>query len=326
MKIEKLPSGTYRIRKMYKGKTYSLLFDHRPVKMEILDEFKRQIGQVDSGTFKECATSYLKVKSNVLSVATVKGYSSLLRNAIPDSFLDAPINEISQSDIQIVINDYASNHAPKTVHNLHGFISAVFGMFRPDMNIHTTLPQKRKFDSYLPTVQDISNILEACKNDKFCHVAIQLGCLGMRRSEILALEYPNDLNGNILTINKAMVEDSDNNWIIKSTKTTQSEREIYLPDSLVAEIHEQGYFYRGYPNTILLSLNTYQDRLGIPRFRFHDLRHFYASYCHANHIPDAVIQKSGGWSSNSTLKRIYTHAMKDQLAESQKSIADSIFS
>lgn len=325
MKIEKLPSGTYRIRKMYKGKTYSLLFDHRPVKMEILDEFKRQIGQVDSGTFKECATSYLKVKSNVLSAATVKGYDSLLRNAIPDSFLDAPINEITQSDIQIVINDYAANHAPKTVRNLHGFISAVFGMFRPDMNIHTTLPQKRKFEPYLPTPTDISRILEASKNDGFCHVAFQLGCLGMRRSEICALTL-DDLNGNILTINKAMVSDKHNNWIVKSTKTTQSEREIYLPDSLVEEIHEQGYFYQGYPNTILLSLNSYQDKLGIPRFRLHDLRHYYASYCHANHIPDAVIQKSGGWSSNSTLKRIYTHAMKDQLKESQKNIADSIFS
>lgn len=197
-------------------------------------------------------------------------------------------------------------------------------MFRPDMNIHTTLPQKRKFEPYLPTVQDISNILEASKNDRFCHVAIQLGCLGMRRSEICALEYPQDLKGNTLMINKALVSDKNNNWVIKSTKTTQSEREIYLPDSLVAEIHEQGYFYQGYPNTILLSLNSYQDKLGIPRFRLHDLRHYYASYCHANHIPDAVIQKSGGWSSNSTLKRIYTHAMKDQLEESQMEVANKI--
>ena len=30
MKIEKLPSGSYRVRKMYKGKTYSVIFNHKP--------------------------------------------------------------------------------------------------------------------------------------------------------------------------------------------------------------------------------------------------------------------------------------------------------
>ena len=30
MKIEKLPSGSYRIRKMYKGKTYTVIFDYKP--------------------------------------------------------------------------------------------------------------------------------------------------------------------------------------------------------------------------------------------------------------------------------------------------------
>lgn len=100
MKIEKINTNSYRVRKTYKGKTYSLMFDHRPVKMEILDEFKRQIGHVNSGTFKECAESYLTVKDNVLSVATAKGYDSLLRNAISDHFLNTPINDITQSDIQ----------------------------------------------------------------------------------------------------------------------------------------------------------------------------------------------------------------------------------
>ena len=30
MKIEKLPSGSYRIRKMYKGQMYAVVFDEKP--------------------------------------------------------------------------------------------------------------------------------------------------------------------------------------------------------------------------------------------------------------------------------------------------------
>ena len=36
MKIEKLPSGSYRIRKTYKGKTYAVIFDHKPTQKEAM--------------------------------------------------------------------------------------------------------------------------------------------------------------------------------------------------------------------------------------------------------------------------------------------------
>lgn len=324
MKIEKINTNSYRVRKTYKGKTYSLMFDHRPVQREVIEEFQRKINYVKSDNFKECALSYMEVKQNVLSVSTIKGYSSLLNNAISERFLLLPINDITQVDIQMEINNYAAGHSPKTVRNLHGFISSVFSMFRPDMIIHTTLPQKRKFESYLPTPQDISAILNASKEDKFYSVAFQLGCLGMRRSEICALTLK-DLKGNTLTINKALVSDVNNEWIVKSTKTTSGEREIFLPDGLIKQVKEQGYFYNGYPNTILLGLHAYQDKLGIPQFRFHDLRHYYASYCHSMGIPDAVIIKNCGWSqSGYAMKNVYRHAMKNQLEESQMEVANKI--
>lgn len=36
MKIEKLPSGSYRIRKMYKGQTYTVITDYKPTQKEAL--------------------------------------------------------------------------------------------------------------------------------------------------------------------------------------------------------------------------------------------------------------------------------------------------
>lgn len=36
MKLERLPSGSYRIRKICNGKSISLVFDHMPKESEIL--------------------------------------------------------------------------------------------------------------------------------------------------------------------------------------------------------------------------------------------------------------------------------------------------
>ena len=36
MKIEKLPSGSYRIRKMYKGKMYTVITEYKPTQKEAI--------------------------------------------------------------------------------------------------------------------------------------------------------------------------------------------------------------------------------------------------------------------------------------------------
>ena len=36
MKIEKRPSGSYRVRKMYKGQMYTVSFDYKPTQKEAM--------------------------------------------------------------------------------------------------------------------------------------------------------------------------------------------------------------------------------------------------------------------------------------------------
>ena len=123
-------------------------------------------------------------------------------------------------------------------------------------------------------------------------------------------------------INKALVYDKNNKWVVKTTKTTAGTRKIYIPDALVEEIMQYGMIFKGWPNTLLTGLNRYQDKLGIPRFRFHDLRHFFASYAHSQGISDADIMASGGWSSDYTMKNVYRHEMNAR--ESQKKLFDGL--
>ena len=84
MKIEKLPSGSYRVRKMYKGERYTALFCYKPTQKEVLQALSAEMDKAkqtkERMTFYTTAERYIKNKSNLLSPATSQGYVSILKN------------------------------------------------------------------------------------------------------------------------------------------------------------------------------------------------------------------------------------------------------
>ena len=149
--------------------------------------------------------------------------------------------------------------------------------------------------------------------------AIALAALGLRRSEICALTV-DDLEGNILTINKAKVRDKNHEWQIKdSAKTQNSNRKILIPERIADKIREQGFVYRRSPNRITQTLYAIEEKLGIPKFSVHKLRHHFASSSIANGMPMTYLEKLGGWSANSpVLRRTYAHVMEEKEKEMGK--------
>lgn len=325
MKLEKLPSGSYRIRKTYKGTTYTVVFDHKPTQKEVTQamaaELDKEPVKKTRMTFETAARQYIDVKSNVLSPSTIRGYHSVL-NSISNDFKSKFIGDVSGIDIQKEINQYAIQHSPKSVRNVHGFISAVLGMFRPNMKISTTLPQKVKKEPYIPSDDDVKTILALVKGTVY-EIPILLGCYGLRRSEICALTL-DDLEDNIIHINKAMVLDKDLNWIIKSTKTTASTRDIIIPSNLADLIRKQGFVYRGHPNSISDHLRRLELDNGLEQFTLHKLRHYFASKMSSLNIPEADIIAMGGWETDHVMKSVYRHSLSEDKKKSQKIASDKL--
>lgn len=327
MKVEKTSTGTYRIRKTYNGKTYTVFFDHEPDDKEAILAMAEKLRTIDKcaekGSFESYCDKYIESKRNVLSPSTLGGYQKCKR-CLSKDFKSIKLSNMKQIDIQNEVNRYAEKHSPKSVRNLYGFISAVLKMFRPEMNISVSLPQKKKFDHNMPTTEDVEKILKASERTPY-HIPFQLAVLGMRRSEICGVTI-DDLHGNMLTINKTQVYDEDNHLMIRNdTKTTESTREIYLPDSLVAEIEQAGTIFDLTPPMLVKTLHKYQEELGIEPFRLHDFRHYFASYAHSKGIPDVYIMETGGWKTDYVMKNVYREAMKDEKKEMQKKILDGLF-
>lgn len=306
MTIEKLPSGNYRISEMRNGKRIRMTIDHKPNKNEVKELLQDKFaGFNDSTSFSKAADYYIDSKRNVLSPSTIRGYCVILNN-LPEEFLKKPIDKITTPVLQGLINEIAATHKPKTVKNINGFIVCVLKFYGSEIR-SPRLPQRIKSDSYIPSEDDIKRILNDVKGTKY-EIPFLLGTLGLRRSEICALT-PEDLQGNILTIDKALVEDENKNWIVKTTKTTDSTRQIAIPDYLADLIKEKG-IYDSSPHSLYSKLKCVQDRLGIQRFSFHKLRHFFASYMHDLGYSDKQIQEFGGWKTDEVMKRVYQHAME----------------
>lgn len=320
MTIEKHHGG-YRISKMVKGKRYRVYVDHEPTESEAFLLIAKKANEITPSsdiTFKTACDLYIESKSNVLSVTTIYGYKAIMKS-ISEGFMQTYLSKISLPAVQTELNKYSVKHTPKSVKNMSGFITGVLKFFSVQIN-SPKLPQKEKKSPYIPSKEEVKKIFHEIKGSRI-EIPVMLACMGLRRSEICALTLE-DLKGHKLFITKAKVLDADHNWVIKSTKTTDSTREVIIPDNLAKLIKKQGYIYDGYPGKITEELNIVQKKLGIPKFSLHKLRHFFASYMHDLGYSDKQIEAMGGWKTDSVMRTVYTHAM--DMDEAKKKAASDI--
>lgn len=327
-KAKKLPSGSWRVlvyagkengKKKYKSFT-------APTKKEAefqaaqyaMERKERENGAM---TVKEAYERYISSKENVLSPATVREYRRCAKKDL-QSLMKYHLDDLTPELIQSAINEEAATHSPKSIRNMHGLLSAVLGMFAPDLAVRTRLPQKKQREYTIPTEQEFLKLLEVTKGTAM-EIPILLAATGsLRRSEICAITS-DDVKENGVTVNKAMVKDKNMEWKIKPPKTRAGYRFCPLPPQVIALLKtKQGRICPVTPDTITKEMINLRKKHNLPYFRFHDLRHYYASVCKAIGIPKKDIMLAGGWETESVLDNIYSHALPDKITENQTRIAE----
>lgn len=317
MTIEKLKSGSYRIKQMYKGKYYSVVINHKPDKNEaviLLATVLKKKPSRNNQTFDDACEAYIDSKSNVLSPTTIRTYQ-ITRKAVTEEFSQKHITMITTMDVQKEVNRWSAKLAPKTVKNYASFVISVLKAAEIDIK-YVKLPQNVKKSFYIPSKDDIKKIHDQIKGTNF-EIPFFLMCFGLRRSEVCALTI-DDLDGTELSINKALVLDENKKWVIKLPKTPDSTRTIIIPKDLAKKIRKQGYIYNGTPDNLYFSLISAQKKAGVPRFKLHALRHFFASFMHDRGYSDKQIQEMGGWKTD-VMKYVYQHALNMEQTKTKMS-------
>lgn len=324
MNVEKLPSGSFRVRKMINGRTISMTFDRKPTQKEIQKELERRNVFANANhefTFKIAAEEYMQSKKNVLSTTTIKNYNSILKN-LSDTFKNKKVDTITAMDVQREINDYSATRSPKSVKNASGFIAVVLSMYSPDLRLKTKLPQNIPHEEYIPSKEDIEKVLKYAEGTDY-ELILKLACFGFRKGEMLAIT-PDDVKDDIVIVSKSLAVTDDGSYDVKTTKTESGIRQVRIGKELANKIKEQGYVYNGFPGNVLRFLHKAQDAVGVPRFKLHAFRHYYVSMCHAMGIPDVYIIKSIGHRTDTTLKRVYRHEIEQETLKVQKDIEKKV--
>ncbi|MCL2865546.1 MAG: site-specific integrase [Lachnospiraceae bacterium] len=259
----------------------------------------------------EAVRKYIDSKTNVLSTTTIRSYETFYKNAYDDIF-DIPTKNLNQSSINAWVNDYATDHAPKTVRNAHGLLSATLSIYEPTLRLKTKLPEPNPQPQYTPSDKEVQLLLKHVEGTEL-EKAILLAAFGtLRRGEVFALTSE-DIKENVITINKSIVRSANGGMVVKSPKTNSSTRKVIYPDFVIRKFDGvEGRLVKMHPEEISKRFNKVLEKAGLPRFRFHDLRHYSASIMHAMGIPDQYIMARGGWKTDRVLKQVYRNVIGDE--------------
>ena len=314
-KIERLPSGTYRVR-ICLGKDKSGKYRYKSFTSKDKQLLRRKAGMYedtkdDAPMLCDAVETYISAKSAVLSPYSIRGYKNILQGIKTLSCVNVACDSTAPA-FQKIINELADkDKSPKTIKNYAGLISAAVKFAGYPVPAFT-LPHREKKESFIPDEKTMKKVLAAAK-DTDLEIPIQLGMLGLRRGEVCAV-VSDDIAKNILHVHAAAVE-IGGKVSYKSPKTFESDRRIQIPDRLAKKIRSQGRATDLTPSMLSDHFFAFLRKNGFQHFRFHDLRHFFVSYCHnVLKLSDAQIQKLGGWRTDYVMKRHYLQSMQDDAA------------
>lgn len=325
---KKLPSGTWRVR-VYVGKK-----DGKTITQSFTGPSKRDAERKASTflavtkhndlTFGEAAEKYIEAKENVLSPNTIRTYK--LHAARLAALDGVRVSRIDSEKAQRAVDQLSRSLAPKTVASCYGFLTAVMAMFEPGTVLRVTLPERQKKETPIPTDEEVDLMIREAPSADL-KLAIQLAAFGSLRSGEACALSRDMVQKNHIHISRTYALDDAQNWVIKnSPKTSAGNRDVPLPEPLMASIrasnHEDGRIIKYTPSSLHDAFRRLTRRLKIYPYKFHSLRHYFASMLHAQGVPDKVIAKLGGWEDVSTLQRIYQHATADKLEEAGKILSD----
>lgn len=337
-KAKKLPSGNWRVKayigvgedgkKKYKSFTAPTKKEAEYMASEYLMDSKYK-STADKILFKDAMLNMIELKKPVISPSTYRQYMQYYNHSYFDSIKNTPVTALTDKQVQKMINGWVDEElSPKTIQNLHSIFLSTIKTVDKRIVFDTKLPQKYKSDIYIPTDEEVSQLVKASINTPLELPILLAAFMGLRRSEIIALKWDNiDFQNKKMIIDEATVLNIDNEPTTKKPKSVSGQRTIDIPASVLDALnrHRTDDNIQVVPLTgaaIYKRFKRLQKQLGMNDFRFHDLRHYNASVMLALGIPDKYAMERIGHASNAILRNVYQHTMKKKQSEFSSQLDD----
>lgn len=288
-------------------------------------------------TFSELAEEYQSVAINSIGKRTYKRYTDIIID-VNEVFGSILIEDIKNVHIQRYLSTLKFQAATKrkiyqVMKNVFN-VGIKFNLLKVNPCEGVMLPKLEHIEMNVWDKDQVTYFLSNIRKDypKWYIPFLIAFTTGMRAGEICGLRWKDfDETSGILTVQRAMLHD----WSIKETKNKSSKRKIVLSKTLLnallnlkAELidsikkgdskdidsnyictHETGSPIN--PQNISKSFIKYAAKYDLPRIRFHDARHTFATMMLGNGTNAKIVSEILGHSCTKTTLDVYSHILPD---------------
>jgi len=320
-------------------------------KKEALREAEKHLRPFNHGAFRPQAAImlddfwhryFVPEMLPTLKHSTRKLYSSLASKHLLPYFGELKLSEIQRVQIQhFVIEKQKLGYSVQTLAHLRDLMSKIlgtagsWGWLQDNAAQGVKLPpMERVREARVLALAEITKLLESLREPVRTMFVVALG-LGLRIGELLPLRLGDvDLGAGLLYVRRDYYRGH-----LQTPKTARSERLFKLPcfvaDTLKRYLSERvsnsDLLFPNGAGTIFDDRNLIRrevepvcDRLGIPRFSWHALRHTFSTIAENNRVPVSVVQSLLGHTSPSTTM-LYAHAQDDAKQNALETVARVLF-
>lgn len=298
--------------------------------------------------------SWLEQKD--VRASTRTAYEINVRRHIVPTIGHIALDKLSPSDVQAMLRaKLASGLSPRSVHHLRSVLRAAlnqalrWGYVSRNAAALSELPAKvERFHPHFLGPEEAQRFLEAVKSDRLEGLYGVALAVGLREGEALGLKWEDvelDAQKPVLHVNRSLGRVKGAGLMAMEPKTERSRRTVTLPavaaqtlrahrvrqlqERLLAgsRWRETGYVFTtsiGTPlsasNVLNRSLRRLCERAGMPRLRFHDLRHSCATLLLVQGIPARVVADVLGHSEVSLTLNTYSHVVPGMLDDAARAM------
>lgn len=328
-----LPSGNWTIQLRREGMRITCRTAEE-CRAEAIAARKQWLADEASGLHREqqknillsdAITRYIESKRSRLRNKSIEQYE-YIRDKRFESLMSMHINDITSDDVDAAIEQELRKKSrkggtlsPKTVIDAYGLVASVLRKYVKDSEIDVSLPEIQRSFPVILTPEEIYPAVKGTDIELDCLLAMWLS---LTISEIRGLTKSKSVRGSKLYIVETVVDVHGKAERRDGGKEETRPRVYDIPPyigKLIDEVKGDVIEPRS-SHAVYMRFQRVLVNAGLPKMRFHALRHVNASVMAEEDIPTVIAQERGGWKTDSTMKRVYTHTFTASRLDADKKI------